>query len=183
MKKKRNSVNVFAKDCIAMALIKLMKQKKYEDITITEIADTAGVSRVTYYRNYSSKEEIITYYMDELGYKLKEEISQHNPSGDIYTSALAFFQYWVNHSDFLTCLQKANLSYMLLEHMNKTISMFATTPRRKYEVCFHIGSMHNVMFEWVKGGMKESSEEMATILYNLYRNHLSRKQAIENHSE
>ena len=106
MKKKRNSVNVFAKDCIAMALIKLMKQKKYEDITITEIADTAGVSRVTYYRNYSSKEEIITYYMDELGYKLKEEISEHNPSGDIYTSALAFFQYWVNHSDFLTCLQK-----------------------------------------------------------------------------
>ena len=43
MRKDRNPANLFAKDCIAQALIKLMKQKKYEDITITDLAKTAGV--------------------------------------------------------------------------------------------------------------------------------------------
>ena len=42
MKKTRNAANTFAKECIATALFKLMKEKKYEDITITDIANTAG---------------------------------------------------------------------------------------------------------------------------------------------
>ena len=94
MKKERNPSNVFAKDCIATALIKLMKQKKYEDITITDIANTAGVSRVTYYRNYNSKEDIITHHMDELGYRLEQEMKDLDRIKDMYACVLTFFRYW-----------------------------------------------------------------------------------------
>lgn len=179
MKKTRNSANVFAKDCIATALIKLMKQKKYDDITITDIAETAGVSRVTYYRNYGSKEEILTHHIDELGFKLDQEMKSLNPAGDMYASMLTFFGYWNKQSDFLLCLHEAKLFYILLEHINQSISMFATTPQKKYEACFYVGSMHNVMSEWVKGGMKESSEEMAAILCDLYQNPLLPKRKLQ----
>ena len=169
MKKERNPSNVFAKDCIATALIKLMKQKKYEDITITDIANTAGVSRVTYYRNYNSKEDIITHHMDELGYRLEQEMKDLDRIKDMYACVLTFFRYWKKQSDFLLCLSEAKLSYLLLEHINKSVSIFSTSPKKKYEACYFVGSMHNIMFEWIKDGTKESPEEMAAILCELHQ--------------
>ena len=37
------------------ALLKLMKEKDYEEITINEIAALAGVNRSTWFRNFASK--------------------------------------------------------------------------------------------------------------------------------
>ena len=48
-----------AKDYIIEALLQLLKKHSFEDITVTDIANKAGVTRVTFYRNFNSKEEII----------------------------------------------------------------------------------------------------------------------------
>ena len=176
MKKERNPVNVFTKNCIATALFKLMQQKAYEDITITDISKTAGISRVTYYRNYNSKEEIITHYLDELMYQFEQENKHLNPKKDIYQSILAFFSYWARHSDYLLCLNEAKIAYLLLEHINKTISAFFTDAQQKYKAYYFSGAMHNILCEWIKEGMKESPEEMAAILYDLYQKPLQLKE-------
>ena len=47
----------------------LLQQKRYEEITVSEIANKAGVSRMTYYRTYSSKEDIVIQHFKE---KLQE---------------------------------------------------------------------------------------------------------------
>lgn len=47
------------------ALVLLLEQKPYDKISITEIAKRAGVSRMSYYRNYSSKDEIITKFWEK----------------------------------------------------------------------------------------------------------------------
>lgn len=169
MKKERNAVNAFAKECIATALIKLMKEKKYEEITITDIAKTAGVSRVTYYRNYNSKDDIIIHYMEELAYQLHQETKHLNPVKDIYECTLAMFHYWLKHRDFLLCLNDAKLGYVLLDHINQYITRFTSTAREKYEACYYLGSMHNILFEWIKGGAEEEPEEMAEIVCGLFR--------------
>ena len=41
------------------SLFALMKKKKYEDISITDITNKAGVGRVSFYRNFNTKEDII----------------------------------------------------------------------------------------------------------------------------
>ncbi|WP_369528982.1 TetR/AcrR family transcriptional regulator, partial [Dubosiella newyorkensis] len=53
VKKKKSSQ--FLRSCIFEALMILLQQKRYEEITVSEIANKAGVSRMTYYRTYSSK--------------------------------------------------------------------------------------------------------------------------------
>ena len=53
----------FTKNCIMDALIQLMHTKDYNDITITDITKRAGVSRMSYYRNYKSKDDILLDYM------------------------------------------------------------------------------------------------------------------------
>ena len=57
---------------IVQALFKLMSSYEYNKISVTEIAEKAGVGRATFYRYFKRKEDIIVYYFDH--YK-KEFIS------------------------------------------------------------------------------------------------------------
>ena len=47
------------RSCIRTALLMLLGEKRYEDITTTEIIEKSGVSRAGFYRNYRSKLEVI----------------------------------------------------------------------------------------------------------------------------
>ena len=62
MDRKNNPENIFVRECITEALIKLIKTKPLSEIRITELTKTAGVSRMSYYRNFNSKEEIFSSY-------------------------------------------------------------------------------------------------------------------------
>ena len=48
-----------AEQRIATALLGLLNVKSFDRISITEITEKAAVSRVSYYRNFSSKEDIL----------------------------------------------------------------------------------------------------------------------------
>ena len=64
--KATNMQNMITKESIFTALMILMKKKNFKEISITEITNKAGVSRMAFYRNYNIKEDIITTYIDEL---------------------------------------------------------------------------------------------------------------------
>ena len=52
--------NKITKECILSALIILMSEKPFDKITITELVKRSGVSRTAFYRNFSSKEEVLS---------------------------------------------------------------------------------------------------------------------------
>lgn len=60
-----------AKEYITEAILQLLNNKKYEDITITDIAEKAGVTRITFYRNFESKDDIIKQYIQNIFSKYK----------------------------------------------------------------------------------------------------------------
>ena len=63
MKTKRES---FAADYITDALLILMKQKNYKDITVTEICEKAGVTRMSFYRSFKTKDDILKRWFDSV---------------------------------------------------------------------------------------------------------------------
>ena len=56
MNKKENHS---AKSEIEQALLRLMTQKSYMDITVTDIVQEAKVARVSFYRNFASISEVL----------------------------------------------------------------------------------------------------------------------------
>ena len=56
----------FLKECMADALINAMREKPFSKITINEITDQAGVNRSTWFRNFSDKNEAISFRLVRL---------------------------------------------------------------------------------------------------------------------
>lgn len=55
---KRKEANLRVKANITNALFALVEEKSLADIHISEIVSRAGVARASFYRNYSSKEDV-----------------------------------------------------------------------------------------------------------------------------
>ena len=71
---KERSPHPTAADYIYEALVELMKQKPYHEITITDITKKAGVSRMAYYRNYKDKDDILIEHFREILARTKERM-------------------------------------------------------------------------------------------------------------
>ena len=61
-----NHSKQFSRDCMVQALMQLLQTKSLSNITISELTERAGVSRMTYYRNYNSMDEIFISYLKDL---------------------------------------------------------------------------------------------------------------------
>lgn len=93
--KKKNQSNQLARECIVTALIQLTEQKPFSAITVSELTQRAGVSRMTYYRNYTSKEDVFQKYMDEIveEYRQEAEKLEKGKCYGEYEKILQCFQY------------------------------------------------------------------------------------------
>ena len=65
-RQRKNQANQLARECMVTALMQLLKEKPLSAVSVSELTEKAGVSRMTYYRNYQSKEEIFTVYLDDI---------------------------------------------------------------------------------------------------------------------
>lgn len=63
-----------ARDQIAWALVELMRDKPYEDITVQEIAQRAQVSRTTFYAHFQDRDDIMVRYNVVFGQFLGEQL-------------------------------------------------------------------------------------------------------------
>ena len=83
----------FLKECLADALIKLLESKPVDKITIPEIAGLAGVGRTTYFRNFGSKEEVLSFKLIVLWERWAEEHGIEKKRKFNTENALTFFQF------------------------------------------------------------------------------------------
>jgi len=174
MKANRNSENLIVRESIFFALMQLMEKKKFDDITITEITNRAGVSRMSYYRNYVEKKEIILSYMDELFETYWENI--HSKPQDDFQSACLYFNYFRENKKLLFHILESGLTQFILEKHNlylQTIfkdlynQVTLESTKEKYVIDFLSGGLFKTLISWAEGGMQESNEYMAKIVCEL----------------
>lgn len=159
--------NQIVKDCIVKALTELMNEKSFEDISITEICNRAGVSRMSYYRNYYSKQDILYVYLEDISKNFADETHALTSINE-YTNKNVIkylFNYFNRYEFFVKILIKANLTSMLLEALNKylekEIGKKDLPGNEVYHMYSYAGALYNVYIKWIENGMKESVEEIA----------------------
>lgn len=56
--------NLLVRTWMQQALLRLIEAKSLSDITVTEVTKLAGVSRITFYRNYTELVDILFDYLE-----------------------------------------------------------------------------------------------------------------------
>lgn len=170
-----NVQNKLAKESIFTALMILMEEKDYKEISISELTKKAGVSRMAYYRNYYSKDDIIVQYLDELFTEYYQSIVQEKQM-TLFEQTRLFFSYFRNHAKLIQNLIRADITYLILDRFDQYLSNLfqsiisypdVSPEMRRYRIEYFSGGLYKILIEWVKSGLKESDEEMADIVVRL----------------
>jgi len=147
------------KEYIVQSLILLLKKKSFAMITIQEITAKAGVNRSTYYRNFTSKTEIIKYYFDNLHEEYYKNITLNiTTEQNLYE----LFNYYYKHKDDLLLFHKNGLSHLILDSLNK---LFKLTIKKKtyaeiYKAYFYAGGVFNSLLLWLSNDMNNKSRHI-----------------------
>ena len=129
--------NFFSRDCMVQALIQLLKTKSLSNITITELTERAGVSRMTYYRNYHSLDEIFSSYLKDLVESYRQDVATWPDKGNYNDSRnmLHCYEYFNHYKEFIACLVQTGLGHLLLQALDSYILLIVvTSPYKSYQM-------------------------------------------------
>ena len=171
-----NRASLRSRRLIITALLELMEDHPFIEITIREIADKADLVRRTFYGHFSSKDDVLRSHIDGLCTQLSKKISEtgrpllRNVSGQ-------FFSFWSEHADFLRMLKKNGLFIPIdaverfLKNIDFTlhIKQWKHLPEREYPfACAYMaGGLMNLLNSWVDRDCVETSEDMAETFISL----------------
>ena len=158
----------FLKECLADALIQLLETKPVEKITIPEIASLAGVGRTTYFRNFDSKEEMLSYKLIVLWDRWAEEHGVRKKHRYSLENALTFFGFNYSIRPLLSLLYRRGLQSALHRAFNLYMRpQHEAEPSEYYRGGFYSYGLYGLLDAWILRGFRESPEQMAQIAREL----------------
>ena len=176
------------KDCITeesarrqrqleQCLLDLMLTMPYNQITISDISDRAGISRKSFYRYFNSKEGCLYALVDHAIFDgaalyLPNQVDVHT----LQSSHERFFRYWKEQHQLLDALTRKHLYLLLAEQMIHytvqeeqrfyQLQPFSSTAHHERNL-FYIGGVMTLVFDWHKNGYSKSVLQMSHLLNDL----------------
>ena len=169
--KKISTTNIFAKECIVSALLQLTDIKPLSSVTISELCKKAGVSRMTFYRNYASVEDIFIRRLTEIFGQYKEESSSAKNGGIFYDKAhmIHYFGYLSQYRAFLKGLIHCGFGAHFLQMLTSYILEEWQPYADELTLTAFSGSLYNLFRLWASRDYQIPVETLAQKLEVLYR--------------
>ena len=155
----------FTKRCIADALFELMKVKDISDISVKEIVNKAGFSRMSYYRNFKSYEEALHYFLDmkTSDFQKKKGFNYEFNNALDAIDRFAIILADEDRREIDDVFVRQNLQHIIFDNTHRFI--VKTSPKdRLFVDLFIAGGLNEIWYTWVKRGHKESVEEIISYL-------------------
>lgn len=161
---KRKEENLRVKNNITKALFDLMHEKSFSDISITELIRTAGVARVSFYRNYESKEDVLLTLIEDILEQFRDTLDCNETDYYTYRNVCRSFEYFKAYGEFVLDLYRFGYGSILLEKLNRFHEEVAgTMPNNsieKYKLYMYMGALFDTAIMWLQNGTKESVEDI-----------------------
>lgn len=164
------------KELIEIAFLKLLEEKPYPDISVTDIISKAGVARVSYYRNFSSISDIMDSITDKFAQRFITDLAPLFDTNDdeklrafIRNSFLAISQ---DRNNFRLPIEiNRGLLFSTLEEKIGKIEQdnAVDTYAEKYGRRAKIAMINQIGRKWVVTGMKEPLEEMVDYVMSIIK--------------
>lgn len=181
----QNPSAIRSKNEITNTLLHLMRSLPYNEITVKQILIDAHVARKTFYRNFTSKDDVLNSHIDRILHQYVQSLQQM-PDCQLSTVLDIIFGVCMQNQDLLFLLRDNNLLHLILNKLNLFIPMIhnqAVNPEHpffqpftfeqvEYIIAFNVGSAWNVILKWIERDMSDAPEYIKkTILH--YLDHMS----------
>lgn len=159
-----------SKEKLVNALLVIMEQYDYREITITQLSQEAGLSRKTFYRLFKSKEELINFFFENL-YKeclvwMKSRQLQH-----YWDVVQCYFDFCEERKELLLLLSRNNLlpvlfegsykySFKVFEYVRSKETADIYSPYLPYLLAYSVGGMYSMLLKWVENDMEIPSSQL-----------------------
>lgn len=148
------------------SLLTLMREKPFASITVIDLVNEAGYSRRTFYRHFSSLEDVLRLYINGLTLELFTYLGQGRNMA-FETVVLRFFSFWKRQAPFLWLLQRNGLLYQLqaswLGNIDQSLLSQLEVRNLDYVERFSLGGMYALLSLWIDQGFSKSPKEMSLI--------------------
>ena len=169
---------------ITNALFELMRQKIYEDITVTEICERMNMPRKAFYRYFDSKEDALTALIDHsmLDYTGFSGIIVEERHRSLSRELEEFFRFWYGKRELILTLDRSSLLGTFMDRIinypiEDRIALVRFLPNedaemRKSIFKFALCGLVYMTIDWYKSGFRASTKEMARTARRMFESPL-----------
>ncbi|MGN1142350.1 MAG: TetR/AcrR family transcriptional regulator [Oliverpabstia sp.] len=152
--------NLYVVEHITQAVLKLMQGENLNEISISQICEEAGVGRASFYRNFESKEAVISRYLKALlDNWWTEAIKKEN-----FNFVEAIFEHYWEHRDLCIMLYRQGLAHLNLKSIKEACGPKTEQPNIvAYTAAYFSYGLYGWIEEWFQRGMQETPKEMAEL--------------------
>ena len=163
---------------LRLALMQLMSEKNVKDISVRELAAIADINRGTFYIHYKDVYDLLSQLEEEMAQGLIKVCQAHNAeeyNGSTFPYLSDLYQFIAGNADMCRVLLGANgdkaytdriCGILRDEHLYDFVAHFYPNndpTLLDYFCAFIISGNLALALRWINSGMKESTEEMATL--------------------
>ncbi len=156
-------------ELIMSAFLILLKEKPYAEITLTEIANNAGVARMTLYRHFKSKEQILVYRAKMQTDLFKQTVENNSLSLEELVNSFLIFYKNLPLSNLITI--DANINAVFYPYILELRAILYSSLKNTYPTKFNdytynfiLGGLNAIMFNWCKTNFKEDTVFLTNII-------------------
>ena len=164
------------KGWIFEAVMRLMKEKPYHKITVSDITERAGIARQTFYRYYAGKDEVIFEYLANTLKTDALKIENSAKTGRQNSIIFSFnYKYMIKYRDNLKKLlsipqlesrifSEINNFTMLLFENFKDVLTAEEYHICRYKLVYQITGSLRVLFDWFMQDMPLPEDKLFSML-------------------
>ena len=156
------------------ALLQMLLENYYDEVTVSELCRRANLSRKTFYRLFEKKQDVLYSLID----RTLMECDYYIPDESVGPGELhRFFAYWRHQKDLLDALLKHQNSSLLTDRvirfsMREEGSLVRTFgsegTKGSYEsIVFYISGIFSLLLVWHAQGYNRSIDEMAEVMMDI----------------
>ena len=155
--KNAKSIKNDTKEFITIALIELLKKDTLQNITVSRVASRAGVSRMAFYRNFETIQQVLyEYYELKIG-SVFESMKNTSSELDKLNLHLDFFS---NFGEELILSHKQGYEPIINEIFIKQVEDFYKDKNHSYHITFMAAGAYAVWKKWLLSGAKVPLEDI-----------------------
>jgi AcrR family transcriptional regulator len=168
------------RDTLGGALVALMQEKNFDDITVQQVLDRAGVGRSTFYLHYRDKDDLFLSDVEDFFNLFSTALKRNGASPDRLAPVREFFTHVREARDFYAALVTSGkiddvqtLGRGILARSIEERLQSGEPMHRAAQAHALAGSLFSLLDWWIDKGMKQDPQEMDDLFHRMAWNGLA----------